>query len=213
MESGISLIFRGKLFEEAATGLAVVASTLTKTWEGEAVVVQGVLRDYLNTVVHTLDARHSGAWPGGTSAKTLSKRTGQGMASVVRSVKVSGTSWENLFGSVGGNGYMAIHEYGGTIHAKRKFLTIPLPAALTPRGTSAPFARQWKNTFVARSRAGNLIVFQRRGRDVVPLYLLRASVNIPARLGLRKELDNQIPYFLSRALDHIMRDITAQLGD
>lgn len=73
--------------------------------------------------------------------------------------------------------YAAIHETGGTIKAKRaKYLTIPLPAAMTPRGVLRKPARQWTDTFVR-----NKIIFQKKGKKVVPLFVLKESVTIPAR--------------------------------
>jgi hypothetical protein len=95
------------------------------------------------------------------------------------------------------NRYMAMHEKGGVIRAKTSnYLTIPLPAALNGNGTPRQLsARQWQGTFVARSRAGNLIIFQKRGRDIVPLYVLKKSIRIRARLGLKKTLQRLRPLF------------------
>ena len=55
------------------------------------------------------------------------------------------------------------------------------PAALDSTGQplqSSP--RDWPNTFVAQSKAGNLLIFQRRGTSIVPLYVLKTSVYHPA---------------------------------
>jgi hypothetical protein len=105
--------------------------------------------------------------------------------------------------------YARIQEFGGTITPKKaKFLAIPLPAALNANGTpikSSP--RDWPNTFCAKSKAGNLLIFQRRGTQIVPLYVLKSSVYIPPRLGLKKTLDAGIPYFVERAMDQMVRNL------
>ena len=78
--------------------------------------------------------------------------------------------------------YANIHETGGVITQKRvKWLTIPLQAALTPAGVPRGKARDFENTFFAWSKAGNLILFQRSGNDVIPLFVLKKQVRIPAR--------------------------------
>lgn len=149
------------------------------------------MRRYFIAVSDEMHKKHGKAWPGGTTPDTLSRRSGRGLRSI-RNFRVKG-------GSTGAEGQMRVtahmwgHERARTIRAKRsKYLTIPLPAALnadgTPKYTSA---RQWQDTFVNKSKKGNLIIFQKRGRQAVPLYVLKKSVRIPARLGLRKELSKQ----------------------
>lgn len=83
--------------------------------------------------------------------------------------------------------YAAIHEFGGTIIPKRaQYLAIPLQAARTRAGVGRGSPRMFNNTFVARSRNGNLIIFQNQGSRIVPLFVLKKEVRIPARMGLRK---------------------------
>jgi hypothetical protein len=127
-------------------------------------------------------------------------------------VKVEGTTWETLQGSMGGVDYLVIHEMGGVIRGHGKLLTIPLPAALNSQGLPIRGIRQWENTFIARSHAGNIIVFQRRLNEVVPLYVLVPQVRIRPRLGMGKELKDQMPYFLNRAVDLVVRDFQIQMG-
>lgn len=76
-----------------------------------------------------------------------------------------------------------------------QYLTIPLMAAKTPSGDARGSARSgmWGETFFARSKKGNLILFgkrvvqkgkssgQTRG-DVVPLFLLVKQVKVKARV-------------------------------
>ena len=80
--------------------------------------------------------------------------------------------------------YAEAQERGGTIHAVRaKYLTIPLPAALTPAGVLRKRARLWENTFFKKSKAGNLILFQKQSGKIIPLFLLKKSVTLKGRLG------------------------------
>ncbi len=75
--------------------------------------------------------------------------------------------------------YGTIQEHGGTIVPIRaKYLTIPLPAALTSAGVLRKPAREWSNTFVQRSSSGNLIIFQNRGNKIIPLFILKKKVKI-----------------------------------
>lgn len=77
-------------------------------------------------------------------------------------------------------------EDGITIRAKRaKYLTIPLRAAMTGTGRSRGNARtvgsRYQSTFVRKSKRGNLIMFGKRGKRIVPLFVLKKSVRIKAR--------------------------------
>jgi hypothetical protein len=99
--------------------------------------------------------------------------------------------------------------YGKTLIGKRghvttvtpksgRFLAIPLPAALgnhgVPRGRPRD-AAVWGSTFFARSKNGNLILFgrqlyvkgARKGEaktGVVPLFIMKTSVNIPVKIAV-----------------------------
>lgn len=91
--------------------------------------------------------------------------------------------------------YASVHEGPNptTIRPKRgRYLTIPLDAAKTGAGVMRAPARAWPNTYVRRSRAGNLIIWSQNGE---PLFLLRRSVTIrprpfvaPAIATIRKSL-------------------------
>lgn len=76
-----------------------------------------------------------------------------------------------------------------------KMLTIPLPAAQTRAGVLRAPARSshWGNTFIQRSKAGNLIIFgqkvNQKGQSageatgpIVPLFLLKPQVKVKARI-------------------------------
>lgn len=78
--------------------------------------------------------------------------------------------------------YGPTHEYGATIKPVRKqWLTIPLGAVKTPAGVARGRARDFQNTFFRRSKTGNLILFQKRGERIIPLFVLKKQVKIPKR--------------------------------
>lgn len=212
-DASIELQFGKKTYPDIQEGLNAVVAELRKSWEGSAKEAGAALKMYLEEVAQQLATRHGTAWPGGTTENSLSKRTGAGVASIIRSVNVKGSTWATLTGGIGGVGYLGIHEYGGTISSKGKLLTIPLPAAMNSRGVAPPFARQWRNTFTARSKKGNLLIFQKRGSQIVPLYVLVDKVTIKPRLGMRRELEDNIPYFLDQATDRIANEVMRQIGD
>lgn len=98
-----------------------------------------------------------------------------------------------------------IHEFGGTIRAKRtRYLTIPTGDNLTPGGRvrypSAPDVERQDpgiTYFVRSPRTGNLLLFAKHkpGTDPQPgkkppkpllLFVLKREVYIPPRLGFRR---------------------------
>ena len=171
-----------------------------------SVLAEREMRKYLTAVADEMDRRHGGAWPGGTTNTTLSKRSGA-MLKSIRNFMVRRNGMDTT-GHIRLRRDRIIHETGGWIRATRsQYLTIPLSAALKPDGTPRKrSAREWQNTFVRRSRNGNLIIFQTRGTRIVPLYVLKKKVRIRARLGLRKALTRLRPLFRRAMLAHI-RDL------
>jgi len=107
--------------------------------------------------------------------------------------------------------YANILETGGTIRAKnRKYLTVPLPGALTPAGaTRYPSARQYPNTFVRRNKNGNLIIYEKRGKKSIrPLFVLKRQVTIPAK----KYLSSTLSEVKSRITDVILGSVDRELN-
>ncbi|MCO5157871.1 MAG: hypothetical protein M9945_14175 [Aquamicrobium sp.] len=206
--------FRNKRFRDAEKGLRSFHHHLKASWDGSAKVLSQELRAFLDEIAQAMVLRHSGAWPGGTGSETLSKRSGKMLQSIVDSVVVNGQTFSTIRGTIGGSMIAGVQEFGATIKPKKaKYLTVPLPAALNSDGTPRKkSAREWDNTFVARSKAGNLIIFQRRGTQIVPLYVLKTSVTIPPRLGMRKTLDVGLPYFVEKSMDAIVRAVATAKG-
>lgn len=118
----------------------------------------------------------------------LKRRTGRLANSIGFQVNNHLGNWQTEIGSGVRTGnrvsYANILETGGIIKPKKsRYLAIPLTAALTKSGApkkSSPM--QWASTFVKRSHAGNLIIFQSQsGGRIVPLYVLKKSVRIPKK--------------------------------
>lgn len=82
------------------------------------------------------------------------------------------------------------HEHGALIRPRRrKYLAVPLAAVKTAAGDVRGGPRSYSNTFFARSKAGNLILFQKRGagQAPTPLFAMVSQVRIPRRLGFFEE--------------------------
>ena len=171
------------------------------------------MEESLKDVYEKLEKRHSQKWapdtvnPRGKARGQLNRKSGKMLRSIKSSIKVRGRG-ENIEGSIGGNALAALHETGGRIKPTNSdYLAIPLPAALTSAGKPKKRKpREWQNTFVFESRNGNLLIAQRRGRRIVPLYLLKKSVKIPVRLGLDYELGKMSPIFERRVVESILRE-------
>lgn len=121
---------------------------------------------------------------------------------------------DNLQARVGTNVvYARIHEFGGTITARRAmFLTIPLRAALQPAGVvrfsarnviKNPLAFGYDATFFSDG-----VLFGVRGAKTrstsIPLFALKRSVRIPARPYMRPAL--------AEKRDEIIQTISDEVG-
>lgn len=210
----IEFDFRNQRFTDAAKGVRALADSVVKSWNGEPKVLSAELKTFLEGVARALAQRHGRAWPSGTTDKTLSKRSGASVQSILQSVSVNGNTFDTIVGHIGGKFPLQVHEFGATIKAKGgKFLTVPLPAALDGKGVPIhKSARDWQNTFVAKTKAGNLVIFQKRGTTIVPLYVLKTQVVIKPRLGMRATLQAGLPYFVDRTVDAMVRDMRDKVG-
>lgn len=100
--------------------------------------------------------------------------------------------------------YSAIHETGGTIKPKRaKYLTIPLKAAKTASGVARGKARDFANTFIKKVSSGDLLIFQNKGNGIIPLFVLKKSVKIPASRYMSKALASRS----SRVVDVLLHTL------
>jgi len=90
--------------------------------------------------------------------------------------------------------YSALQHFGGTITPKSKqYLTIPIGLSRQEQ-RQGKRAKDFSDTFIAKSGAGNLIIFQNVASGIKPLFLLSKSVTIPPRpfLVIQEEDDDAI---------------------
>lgn len=211
MNLELEFSYKNKRYQDAAAGLKALGRDLADAEQRIAPILKQQLLKYLQSTAETLAQRHSTPYPGGTTPTTLSRRSGNAIASIKGSVRVTGQALGDIKGHIGGAFYLRIQEFGGTIRPKNsKYLTIPLGEALNADGTpKKKSAREWNNTFVAMSKAGNLIIFQKRGRQIVPLYVLKKQVTIPARLGMGKALRDGIDVFVDAVASEMWKGLLA----
>ncbi len=203
----ISVIIGGKEFKDVTQGFRHIERSFEEALDTATPLVRRALLKALQRVADKMRSLHSRPWSPGGSGAALFRRSGSGLGSIARSVKVtSGKDLGTIVGRIGASFPMSVHEKGATIRPKRaQYLAIPLPAALDNRGVpKRKGPRDWQDTFVARSRQGNLLIFQKRGTGIVPLYLLRKEVTIPPRLKLGETLRKDgLPFFERRAFEAI----------
>lgn len=82
--------------------------------------------------------------------------------------------------------YSRMVEGGGTVRPKRaKFLAIPLDAAKYGVGGGVS-PRHHRNLFPITSKKGNLLLVKGGAGSIVPMYVLKKMVKIPARPTLKR---------------------------
>ena len=149
---------------------------------------------------------------GGTTSTRLRKRSGR-LAASTKPIKARSVKGGLAAGIRVGTTYAGVHigrpGKTTTIRPKRgKYLAIPLDAAKTKKAGVARGGpgdeHLWGDTFVKRSRAGNLIIFgtqkyqrgaragQRKG-NLTPLFVLKKSVKIQTRIDPKKLLKWMAP--------------------
>jgi len=194
--AAISVTFDLKQMDDLVSQLTNAAR---KTLVAEAA---GVLKTRLEIADAAIIANLSGA--------VLKRRTGNLARSVRHTQEVSGPT---VIGQVGilADGpvqkYAAIQLFGGTIRPKNaKFLAIPIGQALTASGVpryGSPLRQSLPGAFPAGTFVAKGILFgklgntpggtltTKGGRNIVPLFVLKSSVTIPAHdymSGPRQEL-------------------------
>lgn len=141
----------------------------------------------------------------------LNRRTGN-LAARTRVTKATVTGRKvSITIQTNGVPYGLIHETGGTIRPKTKqFLTIPLPGALTPSGVlrkSAGELQQNPSPFDTTFIHDGTIIGERNDA-LTPLFILRKSVEIPARRWASGAVDSTINQLLKRIqvrVDDVLR--------
>lgn len=149
--------------------------------------------------------------------RRLTVRTGM----LRRSIRtdVGGTDLDSLRASIYSAGkvagrevvYAPIHEFGGTVRAKRAYkgipggpyLNIPTDANKTPAGVMRYTAKTIFKDYggrVVKFKSGKYGVIVTDGKSTIPrvMFTLHKRVHIPPRLGMREAANKQVPTILSR---------------
>ena len=170
----IEVTVDGKKFPTISSGFDSLADELELGRRNITALLKRELKIFLDAVAKELATIHGGSYPSGTTNTSMSKRSGLMVKSLERGAFVKGRGVDDVSGGITVDRRYAIHETGGIIRPKRsKYLTIPLSAATDSNGNPLRMsARQWDNTFLAVSKAGNLIIFRKTGNTIKPLYLL-----------------------------------------
>jgi len=208
----LSLEIDGKRQANAAKGLNRLGKKLGVTFQELTPIAKKEMLAILGSVREAMIQRHNTPWragqklPEGARKGKLAKRSGgvKGIKVLVKGGTDSVTGWIQVPFP------LSVHEKGAIVKKRKKLLAIPLPEALDSRGVpkkSGP--RDWPNTFVAKSKKGSLLIFQRRGAKIIPLYVLKERVKIPARLGLGVTMATAAPLFVDRMFDTALRKLRA----
>lgn len=211
---------------DVRVGMGLLASRFGERFKKAVTpAAKDAMQSMLDQIELELQARHALPYSGqsrpegpglpqGDRSGRLQRRSGLLLRSLTRSIRVRLQGEDEVEGQIGIAGQRAIQEFGGTTRPTRsKYMAIPLPAALNSRGQRRAAPRRWRNTFVARSAKGNLIIFQkRRGDEIVPLFLLKLRVKVPARFGLRSTLDRHASRYIDRLAELIDERVLNQPG-
>lgn len=210
-EIGLSVSYGNRRYRDARRGLDALAATLSKNVDDFGHVVSREMRVFIAHETDALAARHSGTT---TTDTALAKRTGRLVKELRRGGVVhDAAKLAEVTGEITLPGEYRVQEYGGTIRPRKgQYLFAPLPAALKADGRPKKLnPRQWQHTFIAESRRGNLILFQRLGRKLIPLYALKPQVRVRPRLGLVAQFKRGFPEFADRALEALLDALTKDI--
>lgn len=151
------------------------------------------------------------------SGPILKVRSGRLRSSIGSMITFEDNSLKAVIGSGARQGervsYANIHETGGTITPKAgSFLTIPLKAAMTSAGVQRFTARD-----VINNRTKYITSFIRKGiifgvlpgksNRITPLFILKTSVNIPARYYMSRtteETSGEVVNIILRKIDEVL---------
>jgi hypothetical protein len=170
----------------------------------------------LQLTASRMETEHGNPWPGTipTGRPHLHRRSGEGLRSIQKSIKVLGGKRLGVMaGFIGAKGAIATHEEEKSVSVGG-WMTIPLPAAMNSAGIPLrKKARDWDNTFVAKGKRGGLVIYRRDGRDVTPLYLLVKQFQQGPKLGLGNALaETGLTFFQKRMVDDIFAAVNRQLA-
>lgn len=106
------------------------------------------------------------------------------------------------------------------VPTRSKYMTIPLSGAMTKTGRKRGALGWFEDTFVQRTKNGNLVVFQRTGKkrlkkvrdgkkdpSIRPLFLLRKQTKLEPRLRFFEEWDAQNDRLMERVAGAVERTL------
>jgi hypothetical protein len=206
--------FQNRRFTDAAKGLEAVAKQFDRNVNLIPRELKKALKEYLDQVRKGLIKVHSKPFSNPANVPATGERNLLRRRGGIEGIKTFVTGGKDVNKVAGGLIIpfpISVHEKGATIRAKRaQYLTIPLPAALDSRGVPLrASAREWDNTFVQRSKRGNLLIFQKRGASLVPLFLLKREVTLPPRLKAEQALEAGSDFFVDEAIERIFKKLQA----
>ena len=143
----------------------------------------------------------------------LQNRSGNLRNSIKR--ETSGNTLSSLFSRLYSDSSNAsIHEFGGTISAKNKYLrvpggpylNIPTPGNLSGSGltVSSPGEVFASGGYIFKSKAGRWLVANKRG---TPMFVLVKSITIKPRLGMNKAVEDEIPTLLGTLRNELFKGL------
>ena len=173
----------------------------------EKAIILGVTEGSFAMTSHIV-SRHL---TGGTTGDRVGVRSSR-MRSSTRAIKTKVENGSVSGGTEIGVKYASVHvgPKGKTtkIRPKRsKFLTIPLPAALTGAGRMKyNSARNYPNLKFIKSKAGNLLLAQVSGGQITPFCVLKDRVEIKARIHpeiIEQEVSPMLAKIIERHIGRI----------
>ena len=69
---------------------------------------------------------------------------------------------------------------------------------MSPVGVVYKRASEYKDAFFVTSKAGNIILMEKRGDSVVPLFVLKKQVTIPKTEWATSAVERAIPKLMTR---------------
>lgn len=172
----------------------------------ERAVIDGVTEGSFAMTNHVVSKHLTG----GTTGDRLGVRSGR-LRSSTHAMKTKVENGSVSGGTEVGVRYASTHigpkGKKTTIRPRRaKFLTIPLPPALTGAGRMKyNSARNYPNLRIIKSKAGNLLLAQTGGGQVTPFFVLKSRVDIMTRVH-PEVIEQEISPMLVRIMDkHLER--------
>jgi len=150
--------------------------------------VKKILTDWLSDSVKEL--KQSALSLKKTANEKKGSKTSQLGRNIDFKIKDEGDSYTGEVGTGVGRAknvvYAYIQDKGGTIRKKDKMLTIPL-------GDTKGVIKNFPDGFFVKTKKGDILYCYRAGKKLMPLFLLKDEVNIPATLWFTSVMEKRGP--------------------